>query len=73
MLPAAILVISLAEAGFLLTQPRARQARIYPTVIAAIGLTGAWEAASAGLGPVFVLTPLTLSLLAHLLDLRRRW
>jgi hypothetical protein len=72
-LPAAIMVISLVEAAFLLTQPRARQARIYPTVLAAIGLTGAWTAATAGLGAVFVLTPLTLSLAAHLLDLRRRW
>jgi hypothetical protein len=70
---AAIIVISVLEAGFLLTQPRARQARIYPTVLAALGLVGAWTAAWAELGLVFVLAPLTFSLVAHLVDLRRRW
>jgi hypothetical protein len=70
---AAILGFSALEAVLLLTQPRDRQARIYPTVLAAIGLVGAWMAAWSGQALAYVLAPLTLSLVAHLVDLRRRW
>ncbi len=70
---AVILGFSALEALLLLTQPRDRQARIYPTVLAAIGLVGAWLAAWSGQSLLFVLAPLTLSLVAHLVDLRRRW
>ncbi len=72
-LPAFILGLSTLEAVLLLTQPGDRQARIYPTVLAGIGLVGAWLAAWAGLRLPFILAPLTLSLVAHLVDLRRRW
>ena len=68
-----IMGISALEAVFLATQPRDRQARIYPTVLAALGLVGAWMAAWAGVGMGVVLASLTLSLVAHLVDLRRRW
>ncbi len=69
----AIMGISALEAVFLATQPRDRQARIYPTVLAALGLVGAWLAAWSGAGMSVVLASLTLSLVAHLVDLRRRW
>jgi hypothetical protein len=68
-----ILGFSALEALLLLTQPRDRQARIYPTVLAAIGLVGAWLAAWSSQPLPYILAPLTLSLVAHLVDLRRRW
>jgi hypothetical protein len=63
----------LIEAAVLAFQPRDRQWRIYPTLIAGIGLVSAWLIARHTLTPWVALLPLLAALAAHVVDLWRRW
>ncbi len=67
---AGIMVIEVAVIAF---QPGARRARFLPTVLAGLFIVLAWNASARGLGLYVVLAALTGALLAHAVDVARRW
>jgi hypothetical protein len=68
-----VLVFMLIEAAVLATQPRDRQKRVYPTLVAGIGLVVSWQITRSSLPPWIALAPLAAAFGAHVLDLWRRW
>jgi hypothetical protein len=68
-----VLVFMLIEAAVLTRQPRDRQWRIYPTLLAGIGLVLSWQITRSSLPLWVALFPLAAALTAHLVDLVRRW
>lgn len=67
------LVFMLVEAAVLARQPADRQWRVYPTLLAGIGLVTSWQITRSSLPLWLALPPLGLALAAHLVDLWRRW
>jgi hypothetical protein len=67
------LAFMLIEAAILATQPADRRKRIYPTLIAGIGLVLSWQITRSSLPLWVALIPLAAALGAHALDLWRRW
>ena len=67
------LAFMLIEAAILATQPADRQKRLYPTLIAGIGLVLSWQITRSSLPLWVALIPLAAALGAHVLDLWRRW
>jgi hypothetical protein len=67
------LVVMLIEAAILAAQPAERQKRVYPTLIAGIGLVLSWQITRSSLPLWLALIPLAAALGAHALDLWRRW
>ena len=73
MLLPAIAGIMVIELGVFVCQPAARRARFLPTVLAGFFIVLAWNASAHGLGVTVVLAALTAALLAHAVDVARRW
>jgi len=75
-----VAVLILAEAGIVLAIPRralapGRPARreLLPTLASGLGLVLALRAALAGAGLAWIGAALAVALVAHCIDLRRRW
>ena len=68
-----VLGFMLIEAAVLARQPRDRQSRVFPTLVAGIGLVTAWLMTRSTPTPWLALLPLGVAFAAHLFDLFKRW